>query len=91
MAAVSRRLARADGVSIVIEYAKQYDTSCSEARTAPRRTGRLHLSHGGVGTLSHWALPPIGWWQVVVFSFYFFLPPFEKKSVAGEIAAENGC
>ena len=35
MAAVSRRLARADGVSIVLEYAKQYDT-CSEARTAPR-------------------------------------------------------
>jgi hypothetical protein len=25
---------------------------------------------------------------VVVFSFYFFSPPFEKKSVAGEIAAE---
>jgi hypothetical protein len=25
--------------------------------------------------------------HVVVFSFYFFLPPFEKKSVAGEIAA----
>ena len=35
MAAVSRRLARADGVSIVIEHAKRYDT-CSEARTAPR-------------------------------------------------------
>jgi hypothetical protein len=35
MAAVSRRLARADGVSIVLEYAKRYDT-CSEARTAPR-------------------------------------------------------
>ena len=35
MAAVSRRLARADGVSIVLEYAKRRDT-CSEARTAPR-------------------------------------------------------
>ena len=35
MAAVSRRLARADGVSIALEYAKRYDT-CSEAWAAPR-------------------------------------------------------
>ncbi len=36
MAAVSRHLARADGVNIVLEYAKRRDTFCSvssEART----------------------------------------------------------
>ena len=43
MAAVSRRLARADGVSIVLQYAKRYDT-CSEARTAATTQGPLDLT-----------------------------------------------